>query len=116
MPWPPRARPSRLKVPVYTVVLGTDEGTITVPRAAGGTATRKVPPDQESLAQIARASGGKAYTAQTATGLKDIYESLGSQLGHEKKKREVTSAVTGGGLFLMLVGVAMSLRWFGRLI
>ena len=36
---------ARLDVPVYTVVLGTDEGTITVPRASGGTATRPVPPD-----------------------------------------------------------------------
>ena len=107
---------ARLKVPVYTVVLGTAEGTITVPRASGGTATRKVPPDPEALAQIARSSGGKAYTAQTAAGLKDVYESLGSQLGYENKEREVTSAVTGGGIFLMLVGMAMSLRWFGRLI
>lgn len=107
---------AKLKVPVYTVVLGTADGTITVPRASGGTATRKVPPDPDSLAQIARASGGKAYTAQSASGLKDIYESLGSQLGRENQKREVTSAVTGGGLALLLVGVAMSLRWFGRLI
>jgi Ca-activated chloride channel family protein len=107
---------ARLDVPVYTVVLGTDQGTITVPRAGGGTATRPVPPDPESLAEIARVSGGKAYTAQTATGLSEIYESLGSQLGHENRKREITSAVTGGGLALMLVGVAMSLRWFGRLI
>jgi Ca-activated chloride channel family protein len=107
---------ARFDVPVYTVVLGTDQGTITVPRASGGTATRNVPPDPESLAQVARASGAKAYTAESATGLKEIYESLGSQLAHEKKKREVTSAVAGGGLFLMLAGVAMSLRWFGRLI
>jgi Ca-activated chloride channel homolog len=107
---------AKLHVPVYTIVLGTDQGTITVPRASGGTATRVVPPDPESLAQIARASGGKAYTAQTATRLNEIYESLGSQLGRENKKREVTSAVTGGALLLMLGGVAMSLRWFGRLI
>jgi len=107
---------ARLRVPVYTVVLGTDQGTITVPRADGGTATRNVPPDRAALAEIAQVSGGKGYTAQTASGLKEIYESLGSQLGHEKQKREITSAVTGGGLLLMLVGVAMSLRWFGRLI
>jgi Ca-activated chloride channel family protein len=106
----------RLGIPVYTVVLGTQQGTITVPRADGSTATRNVPPDPESLAEIAQVSGGKAYTAQTASGLKEIYESLGSQLGHEKKKREITSAVTGGGIVLMLLGVAMSLRWFGRLI
>jgi Ca-activated chloride channel family protein len=107
---------ARMEVPVYTVVLGTDQGTITVPRAGGGTATRPVPPDPESLREIARVSEGKAYTAHTAAGLKEIYESLGSQLGHENKKRQITSAVTGGGLLLMLAGVAMSLRWFGRLI
>ncbi len=107
---------ARLHVPVYTVVLGTDQGTITVPRAGGGTATRTVPPDPASLAQIAQASGGKAYTAQTATRLNEIYKSLGSQLGREQQKRQVTSAVTGGGLLLMLAGVAMSLRWFGRII
>ncbi len=106
----------RLEVPVYTVVLGTQQGTITVPRADGSTATRNVPPDPDSLAEIARVSGGKAYTAQSASGLKEIYESLGSQLGHEQRKREITSAVTGGGLVLMLVGVVMSLRWFNRLI
>ena len=107
---------ARLHVPVYTVVLGTDQGTITVPRPGGGTATRIVPPDPASLAQIAQVSGGKAYTAQTATRLNEIYKSLGSQLGRENRKREVTSAVTGGGLLLMLVGVAMSLRWFGRIV
>jgi Ca-activated chloride channel homolog len=106
----------RLDVPVYTVVLGTDQGTITVPRASGGTATRNVPPDREALAQVARASGGKSYSAESETSLKEVYESLGSQLGRENRKREVTSAVTGGGLLLMLAGVAMSLRWFGRLI
>lgn len=106
----------RRKVPVYTVVLGTDEGTIQVPRADGSTANRPVPPDRESLAQIARGSGGKTYTAQTAAGVKEVYEKLGSQLGREKQKREVTSAVTGGGIALMLVGMVMSLRWFGRLI
>jgi Ca-activated chloride channel homolog len=108
---------ARLDVPVYTVVLGTDQGTITVPRANGsGTVTRRVPPDRDSLAQIARVSGGRSYTAETASGLNEIYESLGSQLGREDRKREVTSAVAGGALLLMMGGVAMSLRWLGRLI
>ena len=107
---------ARQEVPVYTVVLGTEQGTITVPRTGGGTSTRPVPPDPESLREIARVSKGKAYTAETAADVNEIYESLGSQLGHENKKRQITSAVTGGGLLLMLAGVAMSLRWFGRLI
>jgi Ca-activated chloride channel family protein len=106
----------RQGVRVYTVTLGTAEGTITVPREGGGTETRPVPPDPESLAAIARASGGRAFTADTATGLADVYEQLGSQLSHKDEKRQVTSAFAGGGLALLLVAAAMSLRWFGRLI
>ena len=106
----------RMKVPIYTVTLGTDSGTITVPRRGGGTETRRVPPEPESLEQIARASGGEAFTADTADGLKQVYERLGSQLAHRDEQRQITSAFAGGGLLLLLAGAAMSLRWFGRII
>jgi Ca-activated chloride channel homolog len=104
----------RLKIPVYTVALGTPAGTIEVPRRGGGTETRPVPPDPESLAEIARTSGGKAFTASSTDGLKQVYEKLGSQLGHKDEKRQITSAFAGGGLALLLVGGVMSLGWFGR--
>ena len=103
-------------VRVYTVTLGTAEGTINVPRPGGGTERRAVPPDPESLAQIARATDGRAFTAETATGLEEVYEQLGSQLSHKDEKRQVTSAFAGGGLILLLAAAGMSLRWFGRLI
>jgi Ca-activated chloride channel homolog len=106
----------RQRVPVSTVALGTAQGTITVPRRGGGTVTRRVPPDPASLAEIARASGGRTYTADTAPRLKEIYERLGSQLGRKNEKRQVTSAFAGGGLLLLLAGMGMSMRWFGRLI
>jgi Ca-activated chloride channel family protein len=103
-------------VRVYTVALGTNRGTITVTRRDGSTYTRLVPPDPASLSQIARASGAKAYTAASANRLKEIYEQLGSKLGHKNEKRQITSAFAGGGLALLLVGMAMSMRWFGRFI
>ena len=106
----------RLHIPIYTVALGTAGGTIEVPRRGGGSRTQAVPPDPQSLARIADASGGRAFTAQTATGLSQVYEKLGSQLGHRDEKRQVTSAVAGGGLLLLLTGAALSLGWFGRLI
>jgi Ca-activated chloride channel homolog len=108
----------KLHIPIYTVALGTAQGTITVPRpgGAGGTETRNVPPDPQSLSEIARASGGKTYTAADASKLKDVYERLGSLLGTKKEKREITAGFAGGGLALLLLGAAMSLRWFGRLI
>jgi Ca-activated chloride channel homolog len=106
----------KLHIPVYTVALGTQSGTITVPRRGGGTVTQRVPPDPAALAQIARASGGATFTAQTASGLKQVYEKLGSQLGHRKEKQQITTAFAGGAAVLLLAGLGMSLGWFGRLI
>jgi Ca-activated chloride channel family protein len=108
----------KLRIPVYTVALGTAQGTITVPRPGGqgGTETRAVPPDPQGMAEVARASGGKAYTAADAGRLTDVYKKLGSLLGTKNEKREITAGFAGGGLALLLLGAAMSLRWFGRLI
>jgi Ca-activated chloride channel family protein len=100
---------------VYTVALGTQSGTITVPRKGGGTQTQPVPPDPQALAQIAQASGGKSFTASTTDGLSEVYQQLGSQLGHKTTKKEITADFAGGGLALLLLGGVMSLGWFGRL-
>ena len=106
----------RLHIPVYTVALGTASGTITVPQRGGGTVTQRVPPDPAALQQIARASGGASFTAQTASGLSEVYKKLGSQLGHKKEKRQITNAFAGAAAVLLLGGIGMSLGWFGRLI
>jgi Ca-activated chloride channel family protein len=111
---------ARLRIPVYTVTLGTPGGTITVPRSpdnpAAGTITKPVPPDVASLQQIAQASKGKSYTAASAKDLSDVYERLGSQLGTKKEPRQITAGFAGAGLALLALGAALSLRWFGRLI
>ncbi len=101
----------RLHIPVYTVALGTDHGTI-VDKGK----TVRVPPDRHALAAIASASGGRSFTAADAGGLSAVYQRLGSQLGHRQVHRQVTSAFAAGGLILLLAGAGMSLRWFGRLI
>lgn len=110
-------RAARLRIPIYTVALGTPSGTITVPRpgGAGGTETRPVPPDPATLEQVARISRGKAFLADDASGLEDVYKQLGSRLSTEDRKREITSAFAGGSVLLLLAGGLLSLRWFGRL-
>jgi Ca-activated chloride channel family protein len=105
----------RLRIPVYTVALGTEQGTIEVAGPGGTTRTVRVPPDPRSLAAIAGVSGGRSFTAADASGLAAVYERLGSQLGHRHAKRQVTAAFAGGALVLLLVGAGTSLRWFGRL-
>jgi Ca-activated chloride channel family protein len=105
----------RAGVPVYTVALGTASGTIEVPSAGGGTATRQVPPDPTTLQQIAQRSGGRAFTAENAERLDAVFERLGSQVARERRPRQLTAAVAGGALGLLVLGAAFSLRWFGRL-
>lgn len=106
----------RLRIPITTVALGTPNGTIQVQRADGTTVTRPVPPDTESLRQIAQISGGRTAAATSASDLSAVYEKLGSQVGRKKEPREITSGFAGAGLALLALGAALSLRWFGRLI
>jgi Ca-activated chloride channel family protein len=95
-------------VPIYTVALGTEEGVVQGPGFGGYI---PVPPDPETLAAIARESGGKAYTAQDSGRLSDIYKTLGSKLGSKKKKHETTAAFAIGGLILLLGAAATSVRF-----
>jgi Ca-activated chloride channel family protein len=102
-------------IPIYTVAVGTARGTIPITRGSR-TTTTPVPVSSEQLAEIARLSGGRAFTAGTAASLSGVYDHLAAQLGHKHVKHEVTASFAGGGLALLLVGGALSLGWFGRLV
>ena len=56
-----------------------------------------VPPDLETLHEIAQQSGGRAFTADDADGLRASTGELGSQLGTKKEKREITAGFAAGG-------------------
>lgn len=107
---------AKAKVPVYTVTLGTQGGTITVKKRDGSTETQAVPPDTATLKQIATTSGGEAFNATDADQLATVYDRLGSQLGKKKEKREIVVWFVGGALVLFGVGAASSLTMFGRLV
>jgi Ca-activated chloride channel family protein len=107
----------RLRVPVYTIALGTPDGTITLPpgtRWGGGPRMLPVPPDPETLRQVARATGGRFFDSADAGELRSIYDDLGRQVATERERREVTAGVAGAGALLLLAGGALSLLWFGR--
>jgi len=109
-------RAKDLKIPIYTVTLGTPTGTIQVPRDNGTTRTVPVPPDPSESRDVAEISGGRAYTADTASNLSDVYEALGSRIGYRDEKREITAAFSGGALALLAGGALLSLLWFRRLV
>jgi Ca-activated chloride channel family protein len=106
---------ARAKVPVYTVALGTDAGTITLTSQDGIDRVYRVPPDPATLAAVAERTGGKFFAAADAKSLQSVYSRIGSQVGTEVEQRELTAAVTGAGAVLLLTASALSLAWFNRL-
>ncbi|MBN1528693.1 MAG: VWA domain-containing protein [Thermoleophilaceae bacterium] len=106
---------AKRKIPIYTVALGTDTGTIQVQRPDGSRTTERVPPDRDTMRQIARISSGRYYEAADAPELSAVYERLGSQVSTRPEEREITAAFAAGAVLLMMGGGAASLRWFGRL-
>jgi Ca-activated chloride channel homolog len=107
-PLPIADQAKKLGIKIYTVALGTASGTL-----PNGDA---VPPDTETLKQIASRSGGEAFSADQASQLSAVYKKLGSEITTKLQKREVTSAFAGGAAVLLLVGGSLSLRWFRRLL
>jgi Ca-activated chloride channel family protein len=105
----------KAKVPIYTVALGTANGTITVPTPSGSKQTKRVPPDAAALRQIAQISRGRSFTASDADQLSAVYEQLGSQVGRRDVRREITSSFTAGALALLAAGGLLSMHWFRRL-
>lgn len=98
-------------VPIHTVALGTAGGTIF--DSAGGTVP--VPPDPETMVEIAATSGGESFDVEDADQLDAVYERLGSQIGTRPEQREITAGFAAGGMALLLAAAALSLRAGGRL-
>jgi Ca-activated chloride channel family protein len=90
-------------VPVYTIALGTPNGTVSRGGFFGGPGqVIQVPPDPETLRSIADMTGGKFSEARTASALKSAYEQLGSSLGREPGKSEITFVLMGIAAALLL--------------
>jgi Ca-activated chloride channel homolog len=97
-------------VPVYTIGLGTDEGVVEFFRF-GEHRVIQVPPDRETLAQIAEATGGEYYDAPSAERLGDVYAGLGSRLGRVDERREVSAFVLAGGAVLLAGAGLLAVLW-----
>jgi Ca-activated chloride channel family protein len=71
--------------------------------------------DETTLQQISQLTEGAYYNAENAQQLREIYDSLGSQLVIKPEKMEVTSILAGVSIVMMLIGGTFSLLWFSRL-
>ncbi len=99
--------------PVYTVALGTPDGVIERgPFGGFGNGSQSgqtipVPPDPETLRAIAKTTGGEFTEARNADTLKRAYANLGSRLGRESGKSEITWLFVAIAAVLLLVATAV---------
>jgi Ca-activated chloride channel family protein len=108
-------------IPVYTVALGTPNGSLNFggggfPGGApfGGRRV-PVPPDPETLRAIADRTGGEFFAAQSAKSLQSAYKKLGSSLGRKPGQSEITYAFLAGAAFLLVAAGLLSALWSPRL-
>jgi Ca-activated chloride channel family protein len=103
-------------IPVYTIALGTPNGFVEGRGGFGGGGFRRpVPPDPETLAQIAEVTGGEAFRTTSDARLNAVYEDIASRLGKKTEWREATSLFLGAAALLALGGGLLSVLWGQRL-
>ena len=96
-------------VKVYTVGLGTSEGSIITFRGW----RIRVKLDEETLKQVARMTGAQYFNAGSAEDLRTVYEGLSHRVVTQKKQTELTGLVALGAALLMVVAAGLSIAWFG---
>jgi Ca-activated chloride channel homolog len=89
-------------VPVSTIAYGTEDGVVQV-----GRQLIQVPVDKPALADLAEATGGRSYTAESSNELQGVYDEIGSSVGTKTERREISGGVAGVALALT-IGAAAS--------
>lgn len=89
------------KVPIYTIAYGTENGFVDLDGKR-----QLVPPDEQTMQDLARMTQGQYFDADNAEELKVVYSKIGSEVGFEKATRQVTARYAGFGLvFAVLAAV-----------
>jgi Ca-activated chloride channel homolog len=73
------------KIPISAISFGTTAGEIEIDGER-----RRVEVDDESMKEIAGISGGKFFKAASAAELKQVYDTLGEQIGFETKRGDAS--------------------------
>ena len=99
-------------VKIYTVGIGSAEGTVV--EVDGFNVATSL--DEDLLTQIAADTDGAYFTAADQASLADVYGAIDLQWRTVAELTEVTGAVTALSTVLLVIGAALSLLWFGRVV
>ncbi|MBK6317349.1 MAG: VWA domain-containing protein [Dehalococcoidia bacterium] len=103
-----------LGIPIFAIALGTQDGVAVVTDSQGRQRSINVPPDEDTLQEIAATTGGKFFSAPSADDLESIYEDLGSRIGYDIETTEITVGFAAAAAMLVLAAGGLSLLWFNR--
>jgi Ca-activated chloride channel homolog len=101
-------------VPVYSVLVGTQDGVLEEMLTGGLRRIIRVPPDPQTLEQISTTTGGELFAAAESEELGRVYEDLGSRLGTRDESREITDVFAAAAVVLLLVAGTISAVLFRR--
>jgi Ca-activated chloride channel family protein len=99
-------------VRVYTVGVGTAKGEVL--RTDGW--SMRVALDEAQLKTVADLTRGEYFQATDAAELKRVYQSMSSRFVMEKKELEIGAFFAAAAALLALLGAALSLAWYGRIL
>jgi Ca-activated chloride channel family protein len=74
-----------------------------------------VPVAEAPLAEIARQTGGRAFTASSLDELREVYNDIGTVVGFDTEDEDISPWFVGAGLALLMLTAGFSLAWFSRL-
>jgi Ca-activated chloride channel family protein len=97
-------------VRIFVIGLGTPDGHA----AMGEEMAIYLQLDEPTLREVARMTGGEYHHAATAEALRSVYQNLGSTLDVRKRDTELTALLALAAAVVVLLGVGLSWRWFGR--
>jgi Ca-activated chloride channel family protein len=101
-----------LGVRIYTVGIGSAAGALL--DIEGFTVHSQL--NEPMLQEISNITGGEYYNAGNEEELRRIYNDLEPKLSIKPEEMEVTSIFAGFAILVFLVGGALSLLWFGRVL
>ncbi|MBK8459208.1 MAG: VWA domain-containing protein [Micropruina sp.] len=97
-------------IPIYTIAYGTAGGFV-----IDQGRRQPVPVNHQELAEAARISGGKKFSAGSSAELNDVYKNIARTIGYMKVDQEVTEIYAGYALLFAVMAslavISLGARW-----
>lgn len=100
----------KAEIPVYTIAYGTAGGYV-----VDQGRRQPVPVNHQELAEVARISGGKKFSAGSSGELSEVYKNIARTIGYMKVDQEVTEIYAGYALLFAVLAslavISLGARW-----